>query len=130
MMLGFAPCLLTQASESDKSGGGVEHSLEWWVAHFRMSNGSSFLTRGPSPTYPDNDAAAVTIDRGYNNFYVITNLIKPLADMLSADGYNVTYSRHSFIQEVLKGTDILVVMYAMSSDFRQCEPYTGAFEHD
>ena len=130
VVLGFVPCLFTQALESDKSNGAVERSLEWWVAQFPMSNDSNFLPGGPNPTYPDNDGPAVTIDGGHNNFHVITNLIKPLFDTLSADGYNVTYSMHAFTEEVLKGTDILVVMSAMSSDFRQGEPYAGAFEQD
>ena len=83
-----------------------------------MSNDSNFLVGRYSPTYPDNDASAVTIDGGLNNFHVITNLMKPLADTLLVDGYNVTYSTHSFSEEVPKGADILVLMSEMSSDFR------------
>lgn len=50
VVLGFALCLFTQASGSDKSNGAVERLLEWWVAQFPMSNDSNFLSGGPNPT--------------------------------------------------------------------------------
>lgn len=134
MMPRFARWLLTQTSESDKSSDGVDGSLEWWAARFSMSNDANFLPLRRSPIYPDNNGPAMTIDGRHNNFHVITHLIthliKALADALSAGGYHVTYSTHSFSDEVLKGTDSLVVMSAMSNNFRQGEPCTGAFQQD
>ena len=121
-------------SKSDKPSDVVAGSLEWRAARFSMSNDTNFLSVWLSLTYPDNDGPAVTIDGRHNNFHVITHLIthliKALADALSAGCYNVTYSTHSFSDEVLKGTDSLVGMSAMSNDFRQGEPCTDAFAHD
>ena len=115
------------APEISESGNTQIRPLEWWMSQMPMSNDTSFDYTLSSPTYPEGKGPSVTIDGGHNNFHVTTGLIKPLADLLLADGYTVNFSDQKFTDSALQKTDILVVMSAMSSDFREGPPFESAF---
>jgi hypothetical protein len=73
----------------------------------------NFKPKIENPTYA-RAHPVVAIDEAHSNFHTVNGRYKPFADLLRADGYNVTSSTQVFGKNSLKGIDILVIANAIS----------------
>jgi len=65
----------------------------------------AYATRGPR----------VLFDEAHHNIHTATDLYKPFADLLTADGYWVAPNTQRFTRELLKGYDVLVTANALGA---------------
>jgi len=68
------------------------------------------------PAYPRN-GPTVAIDEAHSNTHTAGGLYRPLADLLTSDGYRVVASTRKFETGVLSGVDVLVVANANARNF-------------
>lgn len=57
----------------------------------------------------------VLFDEAHHNIHTATGLYKPLADLLTADGYRVTPNTQKFTRQLFKRYDILVIANALGA---------------
>lgn len=69
------------------------------------------------PSFEINEGPLVMIDAAHKNFFVQSDLIKPLVDILLNDGYRVSYLVKKFNKENLNQAKVLVIMTALPFDF-------------
>ncbi len=65
----------------------------------------AYTSRGPR----------VLIDEAHHNIHTATGLYRPLADLITADGYRVTANTEPFTRASLKAFDILVISNALGA---------------
>jgi len=68
------------------------------------------------PAYEKN-GPTVAIDEAHSNFHTAGGQYKPLADLLTNDGYRIVASTRKFESEVLSGVNVLVVANANARNF-------------
>jgi len=74
----------------------------------------NFNTKVERPAYKKN-GPKVLFDEAHNNFHTATGRYKPLADLITNDGYQVTPNKQKFSVATLKGFDILVISNALGA---------------
>ncbi len=84
---------------------------------FPMRNDPNFTSRVEKPSYESEKGPLVVVDRGHNNFFITTGLIKPLLDLLTSDGYRVDFSDGKVDLTTLNQADIFLVITPMSSAY-------------
>ena len=66
------------------------------------------------PAYPK-QGPRVLFDETHHNIQTAAGLYKPLADLLTADGYRITSSAETFTPRLLERFDILVIANALGA---------------
>src|SRR5829696_1001328 len=84
-----------------------------------------FDAKVAKPAYVDKHPSIV-IDEAHRNFHTRDGRYKPLADLLTNDGYKLTSGAAPFTDKVLAGHDILIIANAVSAP----EPTDSAFTND
>jgi len=74
----------------------------------------NFNTRVAKPAYTD-QGPRVLFDEAHNNIHTAIGLYKPLADLLTSDGYRVTRNERKFTRELLDRFDILLISNALGA---------------
>jgi len=74
----------------------------------------NFDTKVAKPAYAAH-GPRVLFDEAHHNIHTAAGLYKPLADLITADGYRVTPNRRMFTRTSLKGFDILVISNALGA---------------
>ena len=72
----------------------------------------SFNTAVVNAAFPRGKGPVVAIDEAHSNFHTAGGQYRPLADLLSADGYRVVASTHKFDAGVLADVNVLVIANA------------------
>jgi hypothetical protein len=101
----------------------------WWYDHVGQKPDPSFHPRSAAPAF----VAAhprVLIDQAHRNFHTMDGRYKPLAELLSSDGYRVEANRQPFTAGGLRPEDILVVSNAMGPGRGEDKPAFTAEEED
>src|SRR4051812_14700033 len=84
----------------------------WWYDHVGQKPDASFHPRATAPAFVAAHPRAL-IDQAHRNFHTMDGRYKPLADLLSSDGYRVEANRQPFTAEALPPQGILIVANAM-----------------
>ena len=74
----------------------------------------NFDTTIARPAYAS-QGPRVLFDEAHHNIHTATGLYKPLADLLTADGYRVVPNTQKFTLQLLKGYEILVIANALGA---------------
>ena len=74
----------------------------------------NFDTTIARPAYAS-QGPRVLFDEAHHNIHTATGLYKPLADLLTADGYRVVPNTQKFTLQLLKGYEILVISNALGA---------------
>ena len=82
-----------------------------------MFNDPNFDDSIDEAAYDVNSGPLVLFDGAHHNFFIQSHLIKPLADVLLADGYRVAFNDKPFSARVFKSADVLVIITALPFDF-------------
>lgn len=75
----------------------------------------NFDARVARPAYTKNNPK-VLFDEAHNNFHTTTGRYKPLADLVSNDGFRVTANKERFQPETLQAYDVLVIANALGAE--------------
>lgn len=86
----------------------------------------NFNARVPGPTYTK-EHPVIIFDEAHHNFHTSTGRYKPLAELLTNDGYNIVPNKASFQRDLLAGGRVLVIASAQGRNDRGDEP---AFTED
>ena len=74
----------------------------------------NFNTTVTKPAYA-NQGPRVLFDEAHHNIHTASRLYKPLADLLTADGYRITPNADGFTSRLLQRFDILVISNALGA---------------
>ena len=95
---------------------------------FPMRNDPNFATKIENPSYEAERGPLIVVDKGHNNFFITTGLIKPLLDLLESDGYRIDFSDGKVDVAALDRADIFLVITPMSSAYNDFEDeFTDAY---
>ncbi len=95
---------------------------------FPMRNDPNFATKIEKPSYEAERGPLIVVDKGHNNFFITTGLIKPLLDLLESDGYRIDFSDGKVDVAALDRADIFLVITPMSSAYNDFEDqFTEAY---
>ncbi len=87
------------------------------AAQGQMLNDSPFDASVALPKYPQGKGPKVLFDKGHYNFIVDMGLAKPLMDVATADGYQVSVDSLKFTKAYLAPYKMLVIFPAMPFKF-------------
>jgi hypothetical protein len=87
------------------------------AAQGQMLNDSPFDASVALPKYPQGKGPKVLFDKGHFNFIVDMGLAKPLMDVATADGYQVSVDSMKFTKAYLAPYKMLVIFPAMPFKF-------------
>lgn len=95
---------------------------------FPMRNDPNFTTKVEKPSFETENGPLIVIDEGHNNFFITTDLIQPLLELLKSDGYRIDFSRGQLDSAALDQADIFLVITPMSSAYTDFEEnYSEAY---
>ena len=95
---------------------------------FPMRNDPNFAAKIEKPRYEAQRGPLIVVDKGHNNFFTATGLIKPLLDLLESDGYRIDFSDGKVDVAALDRADIFLVITPMSSAYNDFEDeFTEAY---
>lgn len=97
------------------------------AAEGQMLNDSPFDASVALPKYPQGKGPKVLFDKGHYNFIVDMGLAKPLMDIATADGYQVSVDSMKFTKAYLAPYKMLVIFPAMPFKFGSKGQVTDEF---
>ncbi len=87
------------------------------LTHAQMLNDSPFNATVAHPKFKQGKGPSILIDAAHHNFIIEMGLIKPLVDVLHADGYKPIIDSQVFTKAYLSKYKMLVIMPAMPFQF-------------
>ena len=93
----------------------------WWYDQVGQKPDPNFSSAVAAPAYTS-EHPHVLIDQAHDNFHTAEARYKPLAALLTNDGYRVEASKQKFTSATLLPHDILIVANAMGPDGHEDDP--------
>jgi len=90
----------------------------WWLRRHDQVADPSFVARVEHPAYPFTTGVKhphVAIEASHHAFHALAGRYAPLAQLLRADGYEVTAREGPLTRESLAGIDVLIIANAMGA---------------